>query len=237
MGMLLSNHRRAKELSDSLWSLKEMFLVSFFLLLVAFRLRACTSFLTVLTLTAYSEFGLIVAAGVLPEWVVPLAVAVSFSFVIAAPLNRFAHPPFQRWENRLRRFERPTMHPDEQPKDLGGDNDKAASHQEAGCNVFFTDAEDSNFWRGLKLDDIAAAVLAMDDIEAKLIATRMLRERGFAGPIVSHALFEEHVQRIRDAGATFTYLTMSQAGVGLADQVLRALDGSEVARVDASMGA
>ena len=151
MGVLLSTHSRAKELGTSLWSLKEIFLVGFFLqigltglpdggaivfavaagialafkgalffaLMVAFKLRTRSAFLTALSLTAYSEFGLIVAAGVLPDYLVPLAIAVSVSFVISAPLNRFAHPLYERFESRLRPFERDTMHPDEQPRNMG----------------------------------------------------------------------------------------------------------------------
>ncbi len=298
MGVLLSTHSRAKELSDSLWSLKEIFLVGFFLqigmsglpdmnallfalvagvllplkgilfylLLVAFRLRARTSFLTALSLTAYSEFGLIVAAGVLQEWLVAIAIAVSVSFAIAAPLNRFAHPLFQRWEHGLQRCERQIGHPDEQPSDLGdaeilifgmgrtgtaaydyllplnnrlvgldADTYKAAAHQESGRNVFFADAEDSDFWRGIDLSRVRAAVLALDDIEAKLIAARTLREKGFAGPIVSHALFEDHEARIVAAGATHTYLTMHQAGRGLAQSALDALgSGDRVPVTDTS---
>ncbi|MEL6521824.1 MAG: cation:proton antiporter, partial [Pseudomonadota bacterium] len=156
MGLLLSGHTKASELSTSLWSLKEIFLVGFFLsigmsglpdwssiwfalvlgvllplkgimfffLLVAFKLRARTSFLTALSLTAYSEFGLIVAAGI-PQaeaFLVPLAIAVSVSFVMAAPLNRLAHPLYERFERQLARFERKTRHPDEQPKSLGNAN-------------------------------------------------------------------------------------------------------------------
>lgn len=290
MGVVLSTHPRASELSDSLWSLKEIFLVGFFLqigmsglpdahalifagiagvllplkgvafffLLVAFRLRARTAFLTSLSLTAYSEFGLIVAAGVLPEWLVPLAIAVSISFVIAAPLNRLAHPLFERWETRLQRYERKAMHPDEQPTALGdadvlifgmgrtgtaayhrlvaagrrpvgldADPYKAVAHQQAGRHAFFADAEDANFWRGVDLTHIEGAILAMDDLEAKLIAARMLRRAGFTGPVVSHALHEDHQARIREAGADHTYLTMSQAGIGLAERTLSALTVEE----------
>jgi len=286
MGVLLSNHPRAKELGESLWALKEIFLVGFFLqigltglpdwgavafavavgvvlglkgvlffaILIAFKLRARSAFLTALSLTAYSEFGLIVAAGVLPEFLVPLALAVSVSFVIAAPLNRLAHPLFERYDAQLCRFERDTVHPDEQPKDMGkaevlifgmgrtgtaaydhlareglslvgldADTYKAAAHQEAGRNVMFADAEDSNFWRSCQLDSIKAAVLAMDDLEAKVIAARSLRQRGFTGPIVSHALHESHQEQITTAGADYTYLTMSQAGVSLAEQTAKAL--------------
>ncbi|MEX0971620.1 MAG: cation:proton antiporter [Paracoccaceae bacterium] len=286
MGVLLSSHSRAKELGSSLWSLKEIFLVGFFLqigltglpdwgamvfaiavgialalkgalffaLMVAFKLRARSAFLTALSLTAYSEFGLIVAAGVLPEYLVPLAIAVSVSFVISAPLNRFAHPLFERYEEKLRGFERDTIHPDEQPKQMGdadvlifgmgrtgsaaylqieqegfkplgldADLYKAKAHEEAGRNVMFADAEDSNFWRSCNLGQIRAAILAMDDLEAKLIAARSLRQRGFTGPIVSHALHEAHEAQIRAAGANHTHLTMNQAGISLAEETAEAL--------------
>jgi len=285
MGMLLSSHPRASELSESLWALKEVFLVGFFLsigmsglpdmdalifalvtglllplkgvlfffLLLLFGLRARTSFLSALSLTAYSEFGLIVAAGIpaAEPFLVPLALAVAVSFLIAAPLNRAAHPPFERWEARLQPFERELRHADEQPHDRGtadvlifgmgrtgsaayqalvaagkapvgldADTYTAAAHAEAGRNVIFADAEDSNFWNSVKLTGIEAALLAMDDIEAKLIAARTLRRKGFTGPIVSHALYEEHVEMITQAGADQTYLTMKEAGCSLAFHAL-----------------
>jgi len=289
MGILLSSHSRAKELGASLWSLKEIFLVGFFLqiglaglpdwgamafavamgillalkgalffaLLVAFKLRARSAFRSALSLTAYSEFGLIVAAGVLPDYLVPLAIAVSISFVVSAPLNRFAHPLYERFEAALRRYERDTIHPDEQPRDMGNadvlifgmgrtgsaayrfieeqgfkplgldaDTYKAKAHQEAGRNVLFADAEDSNFWRTCKFGRIKAAILAMDDLEAKLIAARSMRQRGFTGPIVAHALHESHQERIREAGADYTYLTMNQAGIRLAEQTAEAMSKS-----------
>lgn len=287
MGLMLSNHPRASELSNSLWSLKELFLVGFFLsigmsglpdwnailfavvmgallplkavlfffLLVAFRLRARTAFLSSLALGVYSEFGLIVAAGIpaAEPFLVPLAIAVSVSFLIGAPLNRLAHPLFEKFEPQLQRFERKTWHPDDQPTVLGeadvmvfgmgrtgsaayqalsdsgfqpvgldADTYKASAHVDAGRNVVFADAEDSNFWNGVALDRIKAAVLAMDDLEAKLIATRTLRAKGFTGPIVTHALHEEHVDLINEAGASRTYLTMREAGRSLASHAIEA---------------
>ena len=288
MGLLLSNHPRAGELSDSLWSLKEVFLVGFFLsigmsglpdfealvfaivlgillplkgvvfffLLVAFKLRARTAFLTALSLAAYSEFGLIVAAGIpaANEFLVPLAIALSVSFLIAAPLNRLAHPLFERFEPKLLKYERKTRHPDEQPKDIGkadvlifgmgrtgsaaydtliedgrnpigldADTFTAHAHIEAGRNVIFADAEDSNFWNSISLEYVEAAILAMDDVEAKLIATRMLRSRDFTGPIVSHAMHMEHAEKIKEAGADQTYLTMQEAGRSLATNTIDAI--------------
>lgn len=157
MGALVADHPKSSELSVSLWALKEMLLVGFFLqigmagipnmdqillalaftlllplkaalfffLLILFKLRARSAFLAGLSLATYSEFGLIVAAmavdgGLLPsEWLVTIAMAVIFSFVISAPLNRAAHVLYERLESRLKRFERDEMHPDDEPISLG----------------------------------------------------------------------------------------------------------------------
>lgn len=97
----------------------------FFFILVRFRLRARTAFLTALALTSYSEFALIavklmVHNGQLSaDWLVLLAITVALSFTVAAPLNRFAHAIYERLEGRLARFEQPDRHPDEQPVSLG----------------------------------------------------------------------------------------------------------------------
>ncbi|WP_295074215.1 cation:proton antiporter family protein [Tabrizicola sp.] len=286
MGLLLSTHPRANELSDALWGLKEIFLVGFFLqigmsglpgpsdlmlalalvvllplkgalyfaLLLAFRLRARTAFLTAANLTAYSEFSLIVAAAVLPEWLVPLALAVSLSFVCAAPLDRFADRLFERLEPWLEGFEARRVHRDELPTDLGAatvlilgmgrtgtaaydqmegpfralgidaDSYRVAGHVAAGRNVLFADVEDAAFWRGLKMAKVEGAILAMDSVEAKESAARALRAKGFHGPIIAHALYEDHVLRLKTAGADHIYQTMNQAGIGLADQAARAID-------------
>lgn len=157
LGILLADHQRATELSKSLWSLKEVFLVGFFLqigmsglpntnaliyaaalilllplksvlyfaVLLLFRLRARTSFLTALSLTTYSEFGLIIAhlgvqnAWFGSQWLVTMAFAVALSFVMAAPLNRFAHGLYGRFESQLIQFESKRRHPDDEPIHLG----------------------------------------------------------------------------------------------------------------------
>lgn len=150
-GILLSQHKRAVELSHSMWSIKEVFLVGFFLqigsngirdsqaitfalamtlllplkmllfffLLLVFKLRARSAFLSGLSLGQYSEFGLIMASVLMPEWLIPLALTLAFSFVISAPLNRIAHPLYERLANYLLPLERNLRHRDQQPTSLG----------------------------------------------------------------------------------------------------------------------
>ncbi|RLD20650.1 MAG: potassium transporter Kef [Bacteroidetes bacterium] len=85
--------------------------ILFYLLLTRFKLRARTATLTSLNLANYSEFGLIVgAAGVAGgmitgEWMVIFALALSLTFVIAAPLNIGAQRIYKRLQKKLLHFE------------------------------------------------------------------------------------------------------------------------------------
>jgi len=83
----------------------------FFALMTYFKLRARTSLLATLNLTNYSEFGLIVAAiGVTngwmsADWLVVIAIALSFSFVIAAPLNSLDDRIYGRFRHLWMKFQ------------------------------------------------------------------------------------------------------------------------------------
>ncbi|WP_394183082.1 cation:proton antiporter [Marinomonas posidonica] len=98
----------------------------FFVLLTKLKLRGRTSFLSALILSNYSEFGLIVVAlsvsnGWLnKEWLVILALAVSFSFVITSIIYRQSHRLYRKNKDAIRQFERPDCLPVDvfsQPKD------------------------------------------------------------------------------------------------------------------------
>ncbi len=97
----------------------------YYLLFVAFKLRARTALLSSLSLFNYSEFGLIVASmaalqGILPAtWVTTLALAVSLSFFLATPFNTSVHRLYNRLSHWLHRVERSERLPSEQPADLG----------------------------------------------------------------------------------------------------------------------
>lgn len=97
----------------------------FFFLLTRFKLRARTSVLTSLSLANYSEFGLIVGAvgaangWISSEWLVVMAIALSMTFVLAAPLNTAAHGIYSRMAGRLKSFETETRLPEDETIDPG----------------------------------------------------------------------------------------------------------------------
>ncbi|MEM7508882.1 MAG: cation:proton antiporter family protein [Pseudomonadota bacterium] len=153
LGMLLAEHRRAREVADSLIGFKEVFLIGFFLqigldgipsaevmltalgligllvlkfalfflLFVAFRLRARTALLGGLGLATYSEFGLIVGAvavnaGMIgSEWLTILALALALSFAVMAPFNAWGHGIYARYSRKLRRWEHRRIDEDDEP--------------------------------------------------------------------------------------------------------------------------
>ena len=151
-GILLGSHPKANEMAKSLMSLKDLFLVAFFLtiglqglpsleqigvaamfvmllpakvvlfffLMTRFRLRARTATLSTLALANYSEFGLIVgtvgvsAGWIGGEWLVTAAIALSLSFIVAAPFNAKSHRLYRAWADRLKPLETESRLPDDQ---------------------------------------------------------------------------------------------------------------------------
>jgi predicted Kef-type K+ transport protein len=97
----------------------------FFILFTRFKMRARSSMLASFTLANYSEFGLIVAALLVAqgsmgsEWLTVIAIAVSITFVVAAPLNKAGYAIYARFCDNLRCYETEQRLPDEELLDPG----------------------------------------------------------------------------------------------------------------------
>jgi predicted Kef-type K+ transport protein len=98
---------------------------AFFALLTAFKLRARTSLLATINLTNYSEFGLIVMAigvssgWIASEWLVIVAVAMSFSFAISALLSAKSDVLYTRFREVFDKLQRADRLPDDRLLDIG----------------------------------------------------------------------------------------------------------------------
>jgi len=116
----------------------------FFRLLTMFKLRSRTSFLTSLSLSNYSEFGLIVGAiGVANgwmsgEWLVIIAVALSITFTMSSLANGKAHSLYARAENVLHKFESTQRLPDDTPIEVGDANVLVFGMGRVGTGVYDT---------------------------------------------------------------------------------------------------
>jgi len=157
IGMLLAPHPAAQTLSRSMFNIKELLLVAFFLsigltalptwsllgvalVLVAllplksllyqlifmrFGMRHRTSVLSTLSLTNYSEFGLIVGAIAVtngwlsPEWLVVVSLAVALSFVASAIINSVSEQLYRWVEPRLPAIDETQLSPSDRPIEVG----------------------------------------------------------------------------------------------------------------------
>ena len=97
----------------------------FFVLFTRFRLRTRTAMHSSMTLSTYSEFGLIVASASLAsgyldqEWVSAIAVAVAASFVLASMVNTARYRMYGVLSDRLTTFERQPPLPEDAVLDCG----------------------------------------------------------------------------------------------------------------------
>jgi predicted Kef-type K+ transport protein len=215
-------------------------------LLARFRLRARTSLHASLTLSNYSEFGLIVATVAAEQamldqvWVSALAVAVSLSFLVAAPANSRRYDIYGRWRQTLIRLERHPSHPDDALIDPGParmlvfglgrvgqgavvvgidrDGDVVADSVRAGRPAVRGDALDRDFWERISLhDDLELIVLAMNEHPANVEAASRIRAYRPDIHIAANARYADQVTELIAVGVDVARNLYSEAGQGLAD--------------------
>lgn len=114
----------------------------FMFLLTRFRLRSRTSLLASFNLGNYSEFGLIVAAvaahkGWLPpEWLIIIAVALSLSFLFAAPFVANVSKIYQKYQPKLTKLERHPLHPEDRQIRIGKPRFLILGMGRIGCGAY-----------------------------------------------------------------------------------------------------
>ena len=119
---------------------------------------------------------------------------------------------------------------------LDSDPGKVAAHKRVGRSVMYADAEDPGFWHRLSLQEVEAVLLALPDLEAKEIAARRLRQRGFAGLVSATNVYPEEAERIAQAGADTTFNYFDLAGGKFAEHTWSVLDEDGRRRVRGEEG-
>jgi glutathione-regulated potassium-efflux system ancillary protein KefC len=240
---------------------------AFFLLLARYKLRVRTAVLSALTLTQYSEFGLIVVAlgvqqGWLSEaWMAVLAIAVALSFTLSTVLNSRSHRLYRKFRQTLLRFETTPPHIAEKNPaanvdvliigmgrvgtgaydavqsqykmsvcGVETDSVKLRAHKAAGRCVIQGDAEDADFWAGLRGAHYRLVMFTMPSIAEKMDAVQQLRDSGYTGRVAAVAKYEDEQARMKAAGADVVFNHYAEAGAGFADHALSDLQDIPPAR-------
>ena len=111
---------------------------------------------------------------------------------------------------------------------MDSDPGKLERHRQEGRRVVYADAEDASFWQRLNIDRIRAVMLAVPEFNAKKIAGRELRRRGYQGLLTATHVFPEELEPILEAGFNESYNYFTEAGVGFARDILESLGREEV---------
>jgi Kef-type K+ transport system membrane component KefB len=233
----------------------------YYLILEFFGLRARTSLFVSLNLATYSEFALIVAAlcvmkGWLPvDWLIIMAICVSFSFALAAPFSLGSENLYKRYKRFWNSFQKPVHHPRDQliqtgearvlvigmgrvgcgaydnlssyfdQKIIGIEHDTQRVKQQcdAGRNVVYGDATDSDFWSKLKTGTtLELIILAMPNHRSNIYAAHQIVGSALSCKIVAIAKFESEVEELAALGVP-SFNIYSEAGSSLARHALDAL--------------
>lgn len=108
----------------------------------------------------------------------------------------------------------------EAPIGLDADPEKVERHRAKGRRVLYGDAEDPELWERLDLRGLKGVVLALPDLEAKLLAARWLKERGFSGLLAATSFHLEEDPLLEGAGVGLIFHPFRGAGERLAEKVL-----------------
>ena len=225
-----------------------------FSILALLKLRARTAFLTGLTLSNFSEFGLIVASlcvergWLSSDWLVTIAMAVAFSFVISSWLFASAHSVFARHKNTFLTFQRAAASNhvsaslpeqaqvlivgmgrvgsgsyDSLAQDIGDkvwgiDADSDRVEKQKDRRVILGDAEDIEFWENLPLKQIKLVMLALPSFEDMKNVITQLKLCHFDGRIAAISRHTDQGNELRAKGADIVFSYYTEVGAGFAKE-------------------
>lgn len=86
-----------------------------------------------------------------------------------------------------------------------------------GRRIIYGDMQDIELWNNLNLDDIRSVILAIGTQQAKVNATKHMRQNKYKGAIYALTMRDEEHKALREAGASAVCLPITQAGRKLAE--------------------
>ena len=100
---------------------------------------------------------------------------------------------------------------------IDNDPDVVANNKAAGRNVVLVDATDDEMWPEAQVEIV---IMALKDHNENLGIVKGIRERGGEVKVFAVASHQDEVEELVDAGASAAWNMYSEAGVGLASEVV-----------------
>jgi predicted Kef-type K+ transport protein len=207
----------------------------FFFILTRLRLRGRTAYLAGLALANFSEFGLIVVdlsidiGWLSKDWLVILALAVSFSFLLTSvfyPMALFQPKDAEILVIGLGRVGKGAIKSlqnmvDNRVAGIDSDQSRVRDMRKMGMNVINGDGEDADFWESFDTSVIRLVLLALPSIDDSRNVTEQLRGAGYQGVIAAIARYEDQREQLLLAGIDKVFNFYREAGSGFAEDSLQ----------------
>ena len=223
----------------------------YFFLMTRLHTTPRTAVLASGALANHSEFGLIVISvaatvgWVTSDWSAALSIALSISFLLAAPISKASHGFYRKHRDRLLAHRSDQLMGTYQPTDdvrivilgmgrvgtgayealapawgrkiLGVETSQAKvnAHRSEQRRVLCADASDPDFWVRIKLDEVELIMLALTNHPENLLVADLVTSMGYNGEIASVVRHEEHAAELRAKNIS-AFNLYGQAGTGFA---------------------
>ena len=226
--------------------------VLFFRLLTWLGMSGRSSYLTSMALTNFSEFGLIVADvgmennWIPDEWLVIIALVMSFSFVLSSFVFKRAHYVYAHYNKLINRYEKPESHQgihlpdgvdiiiagmgrvgkgaymalekqyDQRVCGIESDAERVNLLREQKVNVIAADSDDYEFWQAVTKNNISLVMLALPSQVEMRSTLEMLRMAGYQGKVAAVARYEDERKELLSMGVNVAFNYYSEVGSGFA---------------------
>ncbi|SIN79531.1 cation:proton antiporter family protein [Halodesulfovibrio marinisediminis] len=112
---------------------------------------------------------------------------------------------------------------------VDSDQDKVKQHNLDGREVIYADVSDGDFWRRLvPIKTVQMGVLTIPDLDAKLYAMTMAKEKGVKSKIVAITEYDDEIEPLLRGGADYAFNIYDEIGIGLACEIRHCLNESNI---------
>jgi len=111
------------------------------------------------------------------------------------------------------------------------DPDRIERNLKNGRRVVYGDIQDTELWGNTDIDNLKSVMIAMGNQQAKINATKVLRNIGFDGVIYVITMREDEAEAMKEVGANAVSIPIKEAGQRLAELSMANIDQSKAQKI------
>lgn len=107
---------------------------------------------------------------------------------------------------------------------VDSNDEKIRRHKKNGLHVITGDAENYDFWQNMNHEKIELVMLTMPTLDSELEVLEKLKASNYKGKITVITKYDDHTEKLIEAGADIAFNVYAEAGIGFAEETFRFLN-------------